>query len=111
MFKRSKTIFGENSSKQVKKLSKDKKTKQIITRLLDKLELSAGSVGRLIDSKKSIYEIKNKRPPLRIYYKINTEENIINILEVELKTSEKKQKKTIKRLKYLNLLWYKLHLS
>ena len=44
-------------------------------------------------------EVKNKHPPLRLYYKHRKETNEIYVFEFEMKTSSQKQKKTISRLK------------
>lgn len=49
----------------------------------------------MIDSKLFIYEIKNKKPPIRLYFKHVKDSNNIYLFEYELKTSEEKQRKTI----------------
>ena len=55
--------------------------------------------GELLDSKLFIYEIKNKHPPLRIYFKHEATSGEIYVFEYESKTSEEKQQKTIGKIK------------
>ena len=73
--------------------------KEILTKMLDKLELSGPDAGELLDSQLFIYEIKLKHPPIRMYFKYNKPTNEIYIFEFEMKTSPEKQKGTIKKLK------------
>lgn len=56
--------------------------------------------GKLVDSKLFIYELKNKNPPIRLYYKPVEGSREIYLFEYEMKTSEKKQKKTISRIRF-----------
>ncbi len=45
-----------------------------------------------------IYEVKLKRPPLRLYFKHIKYSNQIYLFQYEMKTSEEKQKKTVHKL-------------
>ncbi len=73
--------------------------KQILTKMLDKLELSGPNAGKLLDSKLFIYEIKCKHPPIRLYFKHNITTNEIYVFEYEMKTSQDRQQNTIARIK------------
>ncbi len=67
--------------------------------MLNKIELLGPYAGELLDSKLFLYEIKNKHPPLRLYYKHKRETNEIYVFEFEMKTSSDKQKRTINKLR------------
>ena len=47
-----------------------------------------------------IYEIKNKHPPIRLYFKHNKETNEVYVFEYQMKTSGLKQKHTIGKLRH-----------
>ena len=66
--------------------------------MLDKIELLGPNAGKLLDSKPFLYEVKYKHPPMRLYFKPKVNSNEIYIFEFEMKTSEKKQQKTITKL-------------
>tara|TARA_Y100000310_G_C20342764_1_gene650590 strand:- start:405 stop:683 length:279 start_codon:yes stop_codon:yes gene_type:complete len=85
--------------KQLKKAGKDQNIRSILTKMLDKIEKKGPNAGKLLDSKLFLYEIKNNRPPIRLYYKHNKIAGEIYVFEYEMKTSSKKQKDTIRRLK------------
>src|SRR3989344_6049512 len=88
-------VFDEIILKQLKDLSKNKGLKEIISKILE----LGPNTGNLLDSKLHIYEIKRKSPPIRLYFKHNLTTEEIYIFEYEMKTSTKKQKETILRLK------------
>ena len=67
--------------------------------MLDKLESFGPDAGKLLDSRLFLYEIKNKHPPLRLYFKPKKGTNEIFVFEFEMKTSEETQQKTISRLR------------
>ena len=67
--------------------------------MLDKLEFAGPDGGGLLDSQLSIYEVKLKHPPIRLYFKHNKSTNEIYVFEFEMKTSPEKQKAIIKKLK------------
>ena len=92
-------IFDEPILKQLKKAAKDKNTELIVKKLLDRLEIYGPISGNLLDVKIWLYELKNKHPPIRIYFKHQKETNEIYVLEYEMKTSEKKQSNTISNLR------------
>ncbi len=98
-----KLIFDGVMVKQLKKVSKNNAIKNILSRIFDKIEELGPRAGRLIDSQLHIYEIKMKSPPIRLYYKHDLSTNEIYVFEYEMKTSEGKQNKTIKRIKKLLL--------
>ena len=87
--------FDEVMIKQLKKAGKNQHIKEILTKMLDKLELSGPDAGELLDSQLAVYEIKIKHPPLRLYFKYNRPTNEIYVFEFEMKTSPEKQKATI----------------
>ena len=91
-------VFDEVMIKQLKKVAKNKSVKEILTKMLDKIEERGPNVGELLDSKLSIYEVKNKHPPIRLYFKHNVD-NEIYIFEFEMKTSKEKQQKTINKIR------------
>jgi hypothetical protein len=86
--------------KQLKKAGRNRKIKEILSKMFDKIELAGSSVGELIDSQLFIYEMKNKHPPIRLYFKHNKGTNEIYLFEFEMKTSEEKQQRTIQRIRY-----------
>ncbi|MBI5002547.1 hypothetical protein HZC31_04120 [Candidatus Woesearchaeota archaeon] len=92
-------IFDEIIVKQLQKEASNSHIRKILTRMLDKIELLGQYAGELLDSKLFLYEVKNKHPPLRLYYKHKKETDEIYVFEFEMKTSPEKQKKTISRLK------------
>ena len=57
-------IFYEVMIKQLKKTAKNNHLKQILTKLLDKLEFAGPNAGKLLDSQLHIYEVKNNSPPI-----------------------------------------------
>ena len=93
-------IFDDIIIKQLKKVSKNKQIKDILSKMLDKLEILGPIAGKLLDSQLFIYEIKNKRPLIRLYFKYNIKTNEIYVFEFQMKTSEEKQQKTIERIKF-----------
>jgi len=99
MEKRYRLIFDDAIIKQLKKAAKNQLIKQILSKMLDKLELGGPYLGELLDSQLFIYELKNKRPPIRLYYKHIRSADEIKVFEFEMKTGPRKQKKTISRIK------------
>ena len=93
-----KLIFDEVMLKQLKKVDKNKQIKDIISKMFDKIEEKGSDAGQLIDSRLRIYEMKSKHPPIRLYYKLAQNEEIY-VFEYEMKTSEKKQRTTIEKIK------------
>ena len=92
-------VFDDVMVKQLKKAAKNQHIKEILTKMLDKLEFSGPDAGELLDSQLSLYEVKIKHPPIRLYYKHNKSTNEIYVFEFEMKTSPEKQEATIKKLK------------
>lgn len=92
-------IFDDVILKQLKKLGEKEEIRTIISNMLNKIEEFGPRAGKLIDSKLFIYEIKNKKPPIRLYFKHVQDSNDIYVFEYELKTSEEKQRRTIGKLK------------
>ena len=93
-------IFDEVMLNQFKKLGKDRGTKDIISKIFDKIENLGPDAGKLLDSQLRIYEIKRKRPLIRLYYKISEEKKEAYIFEYEMKTSKEKQRSSIERIKW-----------
>ena len=92
-------VFDDVMIKQLKKAAKNQHIKEILTKMLDKLELSGPNAGELLDSQLFLYEVKIKHPPIRLYFKHNRATNEIYVFEFEMKTSPEKQKATIIKLK------------
>ena len=92
-------VFDEVILKQLKNLGKNKGLREIIRKSLDKIEELGPDAGNLLDSRLHIYEIKRKNPPIRLYFKHSLTSEEIYIFEYEMKTSTKKQKETVSRLK------------
>jgi hypothetical protein len=111
--KRHKILFDDYFLKQISK-TKNNNIKNIISNLLDKLEVLGPLAGKLLDSKLQFYELKNKKPAIRIYFKVSPNKNIILIGGFEIKKSKGRQNKTIDRIKdlfrYLIALWCRLFL-
>lgn len=92
-------IFDEVMIKQLKKVASNISIKQILSKMLDKIENFGPNAGKLLDSKLFIYEIKSKHPPIRLYFKHNKNTNEIYIFEFEMKTSLEKQQRTIEKIR------------
>jgi len=92
-------VFDVVILKQLKKLGKDKSVRDILSKMLDKIEEKGSRAGKLLDPKLSLFEVKNKRPPIRLYYKIVETMTEAYVFEFEMKTSAKKQQKTIGKIK------------
>lgn len=93
-------IFDEVMIKQLQKIAKNTHLREILKNMLDNLEEKGPGAGKLLDSHLFIYEIKNKHPPIRLYFKHNLKTNEIYVFEFEMKTSEKKQKSTITKIRW-----------
>jgi len=91
--------FDDIILKQLKKAGKNQQIKEILSNILDKIEELGPRAGDLVDSKLFIYEIKLKSPPIRLYFRYNKSTNEIYLFEYEMKTSKKKQQKTIEKIK------------
>ncbi len=92
-------VFDEVMLDQLKKLGEDTVTRELLRKLFDKMELLGPRAGELVDLHLFIYEMKVKHPPICIYFKHVKETNELYLFEYEMKTSPKKQKKTIKKVK------------
>src|SRR3989338_8701618 len=92
-------VFDDVMIKQLKKAAKNQHIREILRKMLDKLELSGPNAGELLDSQLSLYEVKIKHPPIRLYFKHSNLTNEIYVFEFEMKTSPEKQKATIIKLK------------
>lgn len=91
--------FDEVMLKQLKHLGTDANLRNLISKMLDKLEELGPEAGKLLDSHLLIYEVKMKRPPLRLYYKHVQSKNELYVFEYEMKTSPEKQNSTINRIR------------
>ena len=92
-------VFDDVMTKQLKKAAKNQHIKEILTKILDKLELSGPKAGDLLDSQLFIYEIKVKHPPIRLYFKHDKQTDEIYVFEFEMKTSYEKQQGTIEKIR------------
>ena len=91
-------VFDSIILNQLKKLGENESIRSILTKMMDKIEELGPRAGKLIDSHLFIYEMKTKNSPLRLYFK-HAQNNDIYLFEYELKTSKKKQQKTIEQLR------------
>ncbi len=94
-----KIIFDDIILAQLKKLGKNRQLKERISIMLNKIEEFGPAAGKMVDSQLFIYEIKSKRPPIRLYFKHDGMSNNIYVFEYELKTSEDKQRRIISKIK------------
>ena len=92
-------VFDGIMVRQLKKAAKNNIVKEILTKMLDKLEFLGPDSGDILDSQLFIYELKNKRPPIRLYFKHNKQTNEIYVFEFEMKTSPERQQQTINKLR------------
>lgn len=92
-------IFDDVMIKQLKRAAKNQNIKEILTKMLDKLEFLGPDAGNLLDSQLFIYEIKTKHPPIRLYFKYDRQRDEIYVFEFEMKTSPEKQQLTIEKVK------------
>lgn len=83
----------------MKKFGKNPLLKEILTKMFDKIEFFGGDAGKLLDSRLHLYEIKNMRPPVRLYFKIVEQNKEAYVFEYEIKTSQEKQIRTIEKLR------------
>ena len=72
-------VFDEVIIKQLKKSAKNNQVKEILRKMLDRIEEKGPDAGKLLDSHLRIYEMY--------------------IFEYEMKTSEQKQQSTIERIR------------
>ncbi|MBI4983614.1 hypothetical protein HZC32_03145 [Candidatus Woesearchaeota archaeon] len=93
-------VFDEVMINQLQKAAKNQQVREILQKMLDKLEIGGPVFGKLLDSKLFLYEIKNTHPPIRLYFKHSISTNEIYVFEFEMKTSGEKQQSTINRLKF-----------
>lgn len=92
-------VFDGVIVRQLKKAAKNNIVKEILTKMLDRLEFLGPDSGDILDSQLFIYELKNKHPPIRLYFKHNKQTNEIYVFEFEMKTSSEKQQQTINKLR------------
>jgi len=92
-------IFDKVILKQLKKAGKNQQVKNILSKILDKIEELGPRAGNLIDSRLLIYEVKIMRPPIRLYYKLKKNSNQIYVFEYEMKKSKEKQQETIDKIR------------
>lgn len=88
--------FTKKATKQLLKLSKNKSVFEILQTAFDSLEEKGADVGKLLDVKTGLFELKRKRPPLRIYYGVEMSKVII--IEIEFKKSTRGQNVLISKL-------------
>ncbi|MBS3125345.1 hypothetical protein J4211_03785 [Candidatus Woesearchaeota archaeon] len=100
MQKRFTLIFDEVMREQLTKLAETDSLRILLSKLFDRMESLGPRAGKLVDSQLFLYEMKAKSPPLRLYYRHVKETDELWVFEYEMKTSEKKQKKTIGKLKF-----------
>lgn len=95
-----KLVFDEAIIKQLQRAGKNEHLKSIIKKFFNELEEKGPRAGKLLDSQLFIYEVKNKHPPLRLYFKHNLDENEIYVFEFQMKTSSENQQKIIDKIRF-----------
>ncbi len=101
-----KLVFDEVILKQLQKLKENEPIKQILSKMFDKIEEQGVNAGKLIDSSLHLYEIKTKKPAIRLYFKQIDRVQIL-LFEFEVKKSELKQKQTINKLRVKLVSFFK----
>lgn len=94
MDKKFNLVFDKVILKKLKKT--DNSIRNHISKLFDKLEIVGALAGNLLDAKVNLYELKQLKHAIRIYFLIKGED--IFVLDFELKKSSKKQKINIFKL-------------
>ncbi len=92
-------IFDDVMLGQLKKLGKNRELRNRISKMLDKIEELGPRAGKLLDAKLSIYEVKSKSPPIRLYFKYVRNTDQIYVFEYGMKTAAARQKRSIEKLK------------
>jgi|SRR3989344_8325983 len=92
-------VFDDVILTQLSKLRNDTHTREIVSKILDKIEELGPNAGKLIDSRLHLYEVKRMHPPIRLYFKIEEDKKEAKIFEYEIKTSQEKQQSTIDKIK------------
>ncbi len=92
-------VFDKIVKNKLIKAIKKEQYKNILKKWLDELEISGPNAGKLLDNHVWLYEMKNKHPPLRLYYYYQKTAKKIIIFDFQMKTSKDKQKKTIDKLR------------
>lgn len=86
-------VFDDIMKKHWCKYNRNYEVKIAIRSMVHSLKIEGINAGRCINVKLQLYEIKRKRPPLRLYYQPIADE--ILLLACEMKTNKKKQQSLI----------------
>jgi len=89
--------FDEVMARKIVRLSKQ--DFDLFEKLLSKIKYGGVNVGKLLDNRNWIYEVKMKRPSFRIYYTYLKSENVVLILDYHKKKNVSGQQKIINILK------------
>ena len=89
--------FDEAMLKQLK--GEDLQIERRLQKIFKKIVVLGPRAGVLIDVQDALYEVKQKSPPIRVYFCYDQEAGKIIIFEYEMKTSSEKQQLTINRLR------------
>jgi len=92
--------FSEGFRNEMRLLEKQQSVYRRVYALLQNLELSAKPRGVLLDVHVRLYELKAKRPPIRVYYQWRV--SSVYVLGYGMKTSAQKQQRVIE--KFLSVL-------
>ena len=92
-------VFDEVILEQFKKAGKNRQIRDILSKSFDKIEELGPRAGKLLDSQLRIYEVKIKRPPIRLFFKHNVTTDEIYVFEYLMKTSEHKQQSIIDKIR------------
>lgn len=92
-------IFSKTIFKKLKKLEKQQDVKSLLSKMFNKIEELGPDAGKLLDPVLHLYEIKSKKPPIRLYFEVIFEGNKAEIIDFEMKKSQDNQNFVINRIK------------
>ena len=92
-------IFSDKIFRKLKKYKNKKDIQKILSKMFNKIETKGPSAGKLLDLKLSLYEIKNKKPPLRLYFEVIFKDRKAEIIDFQMKTSKDNQNRFIELIK------------
>lgn len=91
-------IFDEGIKRQMEKDKRNHHLLMLLRKAFEKIGEKGENAGKLINIGRRIYEIKFKRPPLRIYFKVNQISKLAVVYGYQIKQSQKDQQDYINKL-------------
>lgn len=96
---RYKLIFDEVMIRQLRRLGTNRGVRDVLSKMLDKIEELGPRAGKLLDVGLGIFEVKVKRPSIRLYYRCLRGSDEIYVFEYEVKRSSRRQQGVIDRIR------------